>query len=442
MASMSDLECEGDRIKSGYTSSGWSGSRSSNGWGSGWGNGWGNGWGSGWGNGWGNGWGSGYGAGYGTGYGGGEGGPYQGGPYQGGAYLNGGYVKNSGFVGNIGSVFDGSNTFGGAYPGQGFGSDTMRDGKTQGKFKMSNAYCCVPCCNSWKKKNSELSFFKFPNDASKIKRQNKFKKCELLDRRKVWIRNLSIGKKVSPYMKVCSLHFAEEAFIKGMTRTNRRILKKTAVPTQHLPLLKVEDANLSNKRYLRKIRKENAEVDTPCEDIDTSDNCAFRSQDIEAADALLLLLNSNKEPSVVKTFRDFEVQVNSPQQLTMCHFITDDVTLCNLTVNLCRTYIIDMIMLLSGVLKSAIVFPPMAEIKGNMPHCFKNFEDTQIVLDCTEIFIQTPKCLCCRIRFYSHYKHAQTVKFMTGISPAGLITFVSEAYGGRASDKIIFENSN
>ncbi|KAI4455466.1 thap domain protein [Holotrichia oblita] len=243
-------------------------------------------------------------------------------------------------------------------------------------------------------------------------------------------------------MKVCSLHFAEEAFLKGMRRTNRRILKKTAVPTQHLSLLKVEDGNISNKRYLRKIRKENAEVDTPCEDIDTSDNCAFRSQDIEAADALLLLLNSKHNISMVKTFRDFEVQVNSPQQLTMCHFITDDVTLCNLTginshillnsilnaveiiskdvrlhklkirqrviltfvrlkwnlsysilsiffgitVNLCTTYIIDMIMLLSGVFKSAIVFPPMGEIKRNMPHCFKNFEDTQIILDCTEIF--------------------------------------------------------
>ncbi|KAK9739041.1 THAP domain [Popillia japonica] len=184
---------------------------------------------------------------------------------------------------------------------------------------MANAYCCVPSCNSWKKKNSELRFFKLPNDASKIKRQNKFNKGELLDRRKVWMRNLSIGKKVSPYMKVCSLHFAEEVFLKGMRRTNRRILKKTAVPSQHLPLLKVEDANISNKRYLRNIRKENAEVDTPCEDIDTSDNCAFRSQHIETADALLLLLNSNKEPGVVKTFRDFEVQHATKYEVTGRH---------------------------------------------------------------------------------------------------------------------------
>lgn len=30
---------------------------------------------------------------------------------------------------------------------------------------------------------------------------------------------------------------------------------------------------------------------------------------------------------------------------------------------------------------------------------------------------------------------------MTGVSPAGLITFVSDAYGGRASDNAIFEQS-
>jgi hypothetical protein len=31
---------------------------------------------------------------------------------------------------------------------------------------------------------------------------------------------------------------------------------------------------------------------------------------------------------------------------------------------------------------------------------------------------------------------------MTDVSPTGLITFVSQAYGGRASDKAIFEQSN
>ena len=64
-----------------------------------------------------------------------------------------------------------------------------------------------------------------------------------------------------------------------------------------------------------------------------------------------------------------------------------------------------------------------------------------IVLDCTEISLQKSKCLQCRLRTYSHYKSNHTVKFLIGISPTGLITYVSNAYGGRASDKQIFNQS-
>jgi len=31
---------------------------------------------------------------------------------------------------------------------------------------------------------------------------------------------------------------------------------------------------------------------------------------------------------------------------------------------------------------------------------------------------------------------------MLGVSPGGLITFISKAYGGRASDNVIFKQSN
>lgn len=77
-----------------------------------------------------------------------------------------------------------------------------------------------------------------------------------------------------------------------------------------------------------------------------------------------------------------------------------------------------------------------------MPKCFTNFKNCIVVLDCTEIFLQKPSCLCCRIKFYSQYKKSTTVKFMTGVSPGGLITVISRCYGGRASDKLIFEESD
>lgn len=41
----------------------------------------------------------------------------------------------------------------------------------------------------------------------------------------------------------------------------------------------------------------------------------------------------------------------------------------------------------------------------------------------------------------SQYKHHNTVKFPIGICPQGMITFISKSFGGRASDKMITEDS-
>ena len=77
-----------------------------------------------------------------------------------------------------------------------------------------------------------------------------------------------------------------------------------------------------------------------------------------------------------------------------------------------------------------------------MPACFKKYGETRIVLDSTEISLQKSECLQCRLRTYSHYKSNHTIKFLIGISPTALITYVSNTYGGCASDKQIFNQSN
>jgi len=108
----------------------------------------------------------------------------------------------------------------------------------------------------------------------------------------------------------------------------------------------------------------------------------------------------------------------------------------------CTNYFYETIDLLYLILKPLVLWPSKSSISKNIPKCFINFTSTRVVVDGTETPIEVPKCLSCRIRTYSFYKGKHTIKFMVGISPDGLITFVSDVYGGKASDKHIFVESN
>lgn len=66
--------------------------------------------------------------------------------------------------------------------------------------------------------------------------------------------------------------------------------------------------------------------------------------------------------------------------------------------------------------------------------------NVRAVLDCSEIPIQLPSCMNCRIATYSHYKSTNTAKFLVAITPSGDIMFISKAYSGKASDKQIFND--
>ena len=59
-----------------------------------------------------------------------------------------------------------------------------------------------------------------------------------------------------------------------------------------------------------------------------------------------------------------------------------------------------------------------------------------------EVFIERPSDLLARAQVWSNYKHHSTAKFLIGITPQGTISYVSNCYGGRISDKEIVEQSN
>jgi hypothetical protein len=54
-------------------------------------------------------------------------------------------------------------------------------------------------------------------------------------------------------------------------------------------------------------------------------------------------------------------------------------------------------------------------LKTNVPACFQTFSDTRIILDCTEIFVQTPSSLENQSQTYSNYKSHNTFKALVGI---------------------------
>ncbi len=87
--------------------------------------------------------------------------------------------------------------------------------------------------------------------------------------------------------------------------------------------------------------------------------------------------------------------------------------------------------------KKLVPWPSKEQILYNLPRAFMDFANTQIVLDCTEIFIEKPSSHVAQWQTWSEYKHHNTLKLLIGVTPNGTVNFVSRLWGGRASDRHI-----
>lgn len=93
---------------------------------------------------------------------------------------------------------------------------------------------------------------------------------------------------------------------------------------------------------------------------------------------------------------------------------------------------------LAEKMKFLVRWPEKDDILRSRPKCFKDtYPRCVSVIDCTEVFIECPADFTARSATYSNYKHTNTVKYLVSITPSGSVSFISRAFGGKASDKVI-----
>ena len=101
----------------------------------------------------------------------------------------------------------------------------------------------------------------------------------------------------------------------------------------------------------------------------------------------------------------------------------------NRTFVFCVSVLITCYNVLAATLKHLIVWSSKEVIATNMPDCFNKFPSTRVIIDCTEFFIEIPSSLVNQTITYSSYKSHNTFKLPVGISPTGVVTFLSKLWG-------------
>lgn len=98
---------------------------------------------------------------------------------------------------------------------------------------------------------------------------------------------------------------------------------------------------------------------------------------------------------------------------------------------------------LSAVLCHMIQIPDLETVLATKPARYRGRDLTNLVaiVDCTELFIETPQDLATQAATWSDYKHHNTLKILVGVCPNSYICYVSAVYEGRISDTELTKDS-
>ena len=98
-------------------------------------------------------------------------------------------------------------------------------------------------------------------------------------------------------------------------------------------------------------------------------------------------------------------------------------------------YFITWICFLYNHLKELEWCPSADQVASTLPHAFKfKYPTTYIIIDASELFVETPTDLMLQSSTWSNYKQHNTAKYLVGITPNGAISFISPVFVGSISD--------
>lgn len=97
---------------------------------------------------------------------------------------------------------------------------------------------------------------------------------------------------------------------------------------------------------------------------------------------------------------------------------------------------------MAALFKKLIYWPGSLTIKRMMPVPFRfRYQNVETIIDCFEIEIETPVDPLKQALTWSQYKKCNTIKYLISCTPHGQTNFVSQGFGGRATDQVILQNS-
>uniref|UniRef100_A0A3B3HWH9 THAP-type domain-containing protein n=1 Tax=Oryzias latipes TaxID=8090 RepID=A0A3B3HWH9_ORYLA len=314
--------------------------------------------------------------------------------------------------------------------------------KFQRTIYSTAEHCCVPLCQASSKYNSLLSFHTFPSDA---------------EIRRKWLVAIRRDKfTVTPHTRVCSRHFNKDDVREPLSETGRRLLNKGAVPALERPPPMTEDDGDAGEKADIPMDHDYASASDPAVvDLALDDNMSLRDEILKLREHVEKLTMNQRFG--IHRFAKHNANCFSFEQTRFLQPIDEMFMFLNYLAlgskqrDLADRYgvhqstvsriITTWSNFLYTVLGSVRIWIPEEKIRAHLPAEFKDYADTTVILDCTELRCQCPSSPLLQSEMFSAYKSHCTLKGLLGVAPHGAVTFISQLYAGSISDKQITRES-